>query len=175
MFLFEVRTLIQSPDFTPAKQPLVKCCSSQSHQGKEHCDPPELAEESKPCPAQKVKKESPGESLGESPRVPADPPKRVKNGVSGVKKQVIFASQSLQKTRFRLVLGGRPGPSETPQRLPRRLFFDFLSRGGFWLLCQVGGVAKGTTYTSTSPSPFSKTAMQWAKNGRCQWICLFSL
>ena len=43
------------------------------------CDPPDLAEESKPSPAQKVKKESPGESVGESPRVLADPPKRVKN------------------------------------------------------------------------------------------------
>ena len=32
----------------------------------EPCDPPDLAEESKPSPAQKVKKESPGESLGVS-------------------------------------------------------------------------------------------------------------
>ena len=62
--------------------------------------PPDLAEESKPSPAQKVKKESLGESLGESPRVLADPPKTSQKRVSGVKKQVIFDSQSLQKTRF---------------------------------------------------------------------------
>ena len=64
------------------------------------CDPPDLAEESKPSPAQKVKEESLGESLGESPRVPADPPKRVKNESPEPKKQLIFDSQSLQKTRF---------------------------------------------------------------------------
>ena len=33
-----------------------------------------LAEESKPFPAQKVKKESPGDSLGESPRGPGRSP-----------------------------------------------------------------------------------------------------
>ena len=52
-----------------------------------------LAEESKPSPAQKVKKESPGESLGESPRVLADPPKRVKNespGDSASQKSPVF-------------------------------------------------------------------------------------
>ena len=55
--------------------------------------PPDLAEESKPSPAQKVKKESPGESLGESPRVLADPPKRVKNespGDSASQKSPVF-------------------------------------------------------------------------------------
>ena len=62
--------------------------------------PPDLAEESKPSPAQRVKKESPRESLGESPRLPADPPKRVKNESPESKKQVIFDSQSLQETRF---------------------------------------------------------------------------
>ena len=36
--------------------------------------PPPLAEESKPSPAQKVKKESPGESPDQSRRVLADPP-----------------------------------------------------------------------------------------------------
>ena len=65
------------------------------------CDPPDLAEESKPSPAQKAKNESPGESLGESPRVLADPPKTSQKRVSGVKKNwVIFDSQSLQETRF---------------------------------------------------------------------------
>ena len=56
-------------------------------------DPPDLAEESKPSPAQKVKRESPGESLGESPSVPADPPKRVKNespGDSASQKSPVF-------------------------------------------------------------------------------------
>ena len=39
------------------------------------CEPPDLAEESKPSPAQKVKKESPGES----PRVLADSPETSQN------------------------------------------------------------------------------------------------
>ena len=43
------------------------------------CDPAGQPEESKPTLGQKVKKESPGESPGESARVPAEPPKRVKN------------------------------------------------------------------------------------------------
>ena len=48
--------------------------------------PPDLAEESKPSPAQKVKKESPGECVGESPGVLADPPKTSQKRVFGVKK-----------------------------------------------------------------------------------------
>ena len=54
---------------------------------------PDLAEESKPSPVQKVKNESPGESLRESPRVLADPPKRVKNespGDSASQKSPVF-------------------------------------------------------------------------------------
>ena len=62
--------------------------------------PPGLAEESKPSPAQKVKKESAGESPRGSPRVLTDPPKTSQKRVSGVKKQVIFDSQSLRETCF---------------------------------------------------------------------------
>ena len=76
-------------------------------------DPPRLAEESKPSPAQKVKKESSGESLGESPGVLADPPKRVKNESLGDSGDSFFDSLG----------GGRPGPSETPlETLPETLF-----------------------------------------------------
>ena len=60
----------------------------QGHCDRErHClkfwDPTGQAQESKPAPAQKVKKESPGESPRESPGVPADAPKRVKNESPG--------------------------------------------------------------------------------------------
>ena len=42
-------------------------------------------------------------------------------------------------TRFR---GVGQDPRRPPRRLSRRLFFDFLSRGGFWLLCQAGGIPR---------------------------------
>ena len=87
------------------------------------CDP-DLAEESKPSPAQKVKKESPGESLGESPRVLADPPKRVKNespGDSASQKSPVFDSGD---SFFASFFGGcPPGPPETPSETPPETLF----------------------------------------------------
>ena len=92
--------------------------------------PPDLAEESKPSPAQKVKKESPGESLGESPKVLADPPKRGKNESPGdsasQNSPFFFDSGDSFLTRF-------GGSARTFGDSSWRLFFDFLS------LCQVGG------------------------------------
>ena len=74
---------------------------------------PRLAEESEPSPAQKVKKEQTEQKWD-----------------SGVKKLVIFDSQSPGDSFFDSFWGvGRD-----PRRLRRRLAFDFLSRGGFWLL-----------------------------------------
>ena len=99
-----------------------------------YCDPPRLAEEAKPSPAQKVKK-SLRESLRKSLRGswPSPPPSQ--EWVSGVEQQVIFDSQSLLETRFWLVLEGRPGPSET---LPG-LFFDFFEPGRVLTPLQAGG------------------------------------
>ena len=103
-------------------------------------DPTGQAQESKPAPAQKVKKESPGESPRESPGILADAPKRVKNespGDSESQNSPIFWFRRLVFDSF---WGVRRDPRRLPLRLPRRLLFDFLSRGRFWLLCLTRGI-----------------------------------
>ena len=57
-----------------------------------------------------------------------------------VKNHLFFDSRRLVFDSF---WGVGRDPWRLPQRLSRRFFFDFLSRRGFWLLCQVGGVAIG--------------------------------
>ena len=87
--------------------------------------PPDLAEESKPSPAQKVKKESPGESLGESPRVLADPPKRVKNespGDSASQKITCFLTGDSFLTRFG---GSARTLGDSPRDSPGDSFLTF--------------------------------------------------
>ena len=109
---------------TPAKNEFTwsEICSKSSFlscNGLHHCGPPSLAEDSNPAPAPKIKK-----SLPESLRgVRAEPPKRIKNESS--------RDSESQKS----------GSAGTPRRLSWRLFFEVLSRGGFWLLCQAGRIA----------------------------------
>ena len=62
-----------------AKELSVKFANNQVRGIPNPCNSAGQAEESKPAPGQKVKKESPAESPRESPGIPADSPKRVKN------------------------------------------------------------------------------------------------
>ena len=126
-------------------------------------DPLCLAEESTPSPAQKVKKESPGESPGESPRVLADPPKRVKNECLD-SENGIFDSQSLQETRFWLFLGGWPGPSET---LPETLLWLF--EPGRVLTPLPGGAIATRTLFNWEQIPTNFTGESHRPWPRCFW------
>ena len=95
--------------------------------------PPRLAEESKPFPAQKVKKESSAESPGESPRVLADPPYRVKNESPGDSQTASPNSPVFWLGRLVFDSVGQDF-WRLARRLSRRLFFDFWAGEGFdWM------------------------------------------
>ena len=95
---------------------------------------PPLAKESKSSRLKKSKKESPGESLGESRRVLADPPQKSQKRVSWRLCESKLPCFLTLKTIFNSFLGSArtlgDSPIDSPRDSPGDSFFDFLRRGG---------------------------------------------
>ena len=102
--------------------------------------PPRPGRGVKTLPGSKSQKRVSGGVSGESLRVLADPPKTSQKRVSGVKEQVIFDSQSLQETRFWLVLGGSARTlRDSPRDSPGDSFLTFWAGEGFDSSARSGG------------------------------------